>query len=129
MINRTLAPSEIVKICAKYFDIEAVEIFSNRRHQDLVTARFATLYFLKRYTKLTLRNIGALAIIYGRPTKLKHCSVIHGIKKFNELSLQYKEEKEMVKHLVERIEWQIWVNHKSKGFIIEDINLLSMCRV
>jgi chromosomal replication initiator protein len=76
-----LKQSEILKGVSEYYHVTIQEMKSKSRKANYVRARQAAYYFLKLYTRLTLKEIGTLL------GNRDHTSVIHGL--------------QTIKHLVE----------------------------
>ena len=53
-----LMPAEIIKVCCDYYGLTVDEIKAKRRTDILVKARRACYYFMKKYTSLSLKDIG-----------------------------------------------------------------------
>lgn len=69
----------IIDTIIRIEDVNKYKIFGRNRKRELVFARQLICWFLKRYTKLTLKAIGDL--MGGRD----HTTVIHSIKTINDL--------------------------------------------
>ena len=63
----------IIENVCNYFNLETVDLESKCRNRNLVVARQLAMYFIKKYTNLTLLKIGQL---FGNRD---HTTVIHSI--------------------------------------------------
>ena len=70
---KKLQESTIIENVCEYFQIETKTMVSKCRNRNLVVARQLAMYFIKKYTNLTLEKIGKL--FGGRD----HTTVIHSI--------------------------------------------------
>ncbi len=67
--------STIIKKLAKYFNLTSSSIISRKRTKELVFARDLSIYFAKKYTKLSLSDIG------NHFGKRDHSTILHSYKK------------------------------------------------
>ena len=71
--------STVLDVCSEHLGISKEAIVSPTRKQDVVTARFMTMKFAKKYTTLSLASI-------GMKTGDRHYStVINALKQFDDL--------------------------------------------
>ena len=91
----------------KDFDIKS-------RKREYVIARQLTMYFLKKYTKLTLDEIG---IVFDRD----HATVLHAKKTIENLKYSNKFTSQMCKNISERIEKRLSRFNKSKLHVFESL--------
>ena len=77
--------NKIVNITCSHFNLTPYNVFKTSNLYENKTARQIIHYFLKTYSKLTLREIGLLSLDFGRPKKHDHASVIHSVKVVNNL--------------------------------------------
>lgn len=71
-------PSYIESIVCNYFDVHLSKLSGSRRYRDIVFARQVVMFLMRRYTKMSLKNIG---IRY----KKDHTTVIHSLRTLNNL--------------------------------------------
>jgi chromosomal replication initiator protein len=68
---------EIAALVAKYFGYSLHEMRSSKRHKDLVQVRHISMYFMKKFTKSSLREIGQFF------QRKDHSTVIHACEKID----------------------------------------------
>lgn len=81
-------PDMIERIICIFYGIAIEQIYSKRRDRDIVTCRHLSMYFIRRYTKMSLKSIGER---FGRD----HTTVIHAIGsvvKFMDIEEDYRKE-------------------------------------
>jgi len=74
-----LQSEHIMKVISKHFKMSIEQMIKTGRKREVVQARRITYYFLRKYTRLSLKNIGEL--VGGKD----HTSVIHGLKSLKDL--------------------------------------------
>ena len=84
------------------------------RKREYTIARQLTMYFLKKYTKLTLDEIG---IIFDRD----HATVLHAKRTIENLKFSDKFISNMCKNISERIEKRLSRFNKSKLHVFESL--------
>lgn len=60
----------IINATCRVFDVSREALFSKARHREVADARKAIVYFMRRHSGMTLKQLGAL---FGR----HHASVLH----------------------------------------------------
>jgi len=70
-------------ICESINQICGVNIYENKRTQDLVDIRSMACYILRKDLKFTLYNVRDHFISNGK--KMTHCNVMHNVKLFQEV--------------------------------------------
>ena len=78
-IIKEITPDFIVKIVAEHMHISYEDIISNKRSQDIATARQVSMYLCRHYTSKSLKTIGDA--VGGKD----HSTVLNGIKKIEQL--------------------------------------------
>lgn len=73
--NAVMESGFIIDSISQYLDIPVEQIKKRIRKREVVDARKICMYFLRRYTNLSLKSIGALFT----PTGMDHTSCIHCI--------------------------------------------------
>lgn len=76
---------EILQIVCDYYQISASSLLSKDRFRRLVVPRHVYFYLMKKYTNMTLKNIGAYA------GKKDHTTVIHGVNQVVDLMSVYRD--------------------------------------
>ena len=70
-------------VCTAINSICGVNIYENKRTQDLVDIRSMTCYILHKDLKFTLYNVRDHFISNGK--KMSHCNVLHNVRLFEKL--------------------------------------------
>lgn len=73
-----IKPEYVERVVSEYFGIPVAIFASKNRKTEYVNCRFAVFYILRKYTKMSFKNIGQL---YGR----NHTTAIHAIQTCNDL--------------------------------------------
>ncbi len=74
--NSEISPEQMIKLIAKFFKLSVAELKSKKRNKELVFARDVVIYLLKKYTKLSLSNIGS-------HLARDHATILHAHRKFS----------------------------------------------
>lgn len=75
----------IVKQVCTYFELNPLKVFSMTRKREYKTARQIIHYLSKKHTKKSLDAIGQVSLLYGRPKKHDHATVLNSNKAVNNL--------------------------------------------
>lgn len=94
-----LQPTAIVGYMNNRFNMNIAE---QRRHKELVFARQITMYLLKKFTRLSLNEIAEYTGVAD------HTTVIHGVKRLNDLM----DTEEVTRMIVEECENDIYKTYK-----------------
>lgn len=78
-IHRKISSHEIVKVVSEYYKVAEDMVIGKRRTASLVVPRQVSAYLMKKYTKLSLKEI---ADYLG---KKDHSTIIHSVKKIEDL--------------------------------------------
>ena len=74
--TKRLQSNSIITVVCKYFDLELIDIKSKCRNRNFVIPRQISMYFIRKYTPLTLFATGKL---FNRD----HTTVLHSISTVN----------------------------------------------
>ncbi len=88
-----LTAEEIQKMVSKSFNLPVEDLKSPTRKKNIVIARQTAMYFIKKYLKKSLSDIGFLF------HKKDHTTVINSIKKVEKLKSESLEFKRLFKHI------------------------------
>lgn len=103
MINRNIIPSDIVNSVCEYFKIKEDDIKKKSRRRNHVYPRQCAMYLIKKYTTLTLVEIGQ-EFKYGiNKTRRDHTTVLHSINTLNDLMDTEEDVTHDIKQLTEMI--------------------------
>ena len=69
---RTVSPDTIIKSVSKYLSISEIKMKGKDRDREYVIARQIAIWMLRKYTLLSLKNIG---LLFNRD----HTTVIHSV--------------------------------------------------
>jgi len=78
--NKRIMPSDIIKTVSEYYKIPELQITGKNRTASLVISRQVAAYLMKKFTKLSLKEIA------NNLGKKDHSTIIHAIKKIEDLS-------------------------------------------
>jgi chromosomal replication initiator protein len=70
-------PEDIIEICCNYFNIHPAVLAKRERKHQVAAARHVAMFLIRKYTRLTLKEI-------GDRFKKDHTSVIHGVQRVND---------------------------------------------
>ncbi len=94
-----LSPESIIKLVAEKFGLKPSEIRSRKRTRNIVLPRQVAMYLIRKVTALSLPEIGEL---FGG---MDHTSVLHGIKKVENLLKKDESLRKTVEELEKRLEF------------------------
>jgi chromosomal replication initiation ATPase DnaA len=77
--RKSINPSDIINIVSEYTTIPQKSIVSNRRHAEWVYARYLCIFFIRKYTMMSLNNIGNLI------GNKHHTTIIHALQTFKDM--------------------------------------------
>lgn len=69
----------IIDLICHFYDENIEDVKSKKRNMEYVNPRFISMFFIKKYTRFTLKKIG---LLFNR----HHTSVIHAIKTVKDIS-------------------------------------------
>lgn len=72
--TRQITPEYIVESCARYYNVTAEEIYSNKRTKNIAFARQVAIYIIRTITSMSLEKIGNFF-------ERDHSTIIHTMKK------------------------------------------------
>jgi len=78
--NKRIMPSDILKTVSEYYKIPESQITGKKRTASLVLPRQVSAYLMKKFTKLSLKEIAE------NLGKKDHSTIIHAVKKVEELA-------------------------------------------
>ncbi len=104
-LNRPeLQKDRIKEVVCKHYGLDPATITQTKsRKRELVFARQLIMYFMKKYTKMSLKSIGSEFAGASNGKKKDHTTVIHSIRTVNNLM----DTDEVVLNEVKQIEIQI----------------------
>ncbi len=97
----SMGPDQIIKMTSTYLNVKANEIVSNKRSKQISLSRQIAMYLIKKYTSVTLKNIGN--IFGGR----NHATVISSISKVEFMIMNDANIKKIIEKLEREIEESI----------------------
>jgi chromosomal replication initiation ATPase DnaA len=112
---------EIVKLVSRYFEMTPEKMFEFTRKREQAEARFYCFLMLKRFTKLSLSEIGEIPQQYGRVKSFQHDNVLYGINKIKDLCSSYMEYKKIEIDLMNNIKFN---NH---SVVVMYVDLVGQC--
>ncbi|WP_372938492.1 helix-turn-helix domain-containing protein [Seonamhaeicola sp.] len=121
-MRKEIRVEDILNAVCRYFSLNARDIFTTTRKADLVEARHFYFYMARRYTRLSMEKIGTVPLNYGKEKPYDHSTVLHGIKKIDNLIDTYRDYKEIAIELNSTIEY-----YTDNNIIVENIDLLQIC--
>jgi len=74
---RALSIDDIVKAVCNYYMVHEKLLYNKNRKREVVDARNIVFYIARKYTRLSLKNV-------GKPFGKDHTTVIHGIQSFKD---------------------------------------------
>jgi chromosomal replication initiator protein len=89
--------NQIALQIGQHFGYTLGEMRSNKRNKDLTLARHITLYFMKKMTKYSLREIGLFL------SRKDHSTVIHACDKIE----QYKQKNVHFSHVMQQLQYKL----------------------
>ena len=90
--NKSITTESIQSIVSSYFNLNLQEMLSARRSRSLARPRQIAMYLVKQYTTCSLPEIGR------KFSNRDHTTVIHAVKKIDEL---IKKDNEIKQHIIE----------------------------
>ncbi len=90
--NKSISTESIQNIVSSYFNLNLQEMLSARRSRSLARPRQIAMYLVKQYTTCSLPEIGR------KFSNRDHTTVIHAVKKIDEL---IKKDNEIKEHIIE----------------------------
>jgi len=94
---------KIVQTVMNYFKLDKQKVFTTCRKREEKDCRFFIMYFLRKNTQLTLKDVGGL--FPGKTGKgLHYSSVIHAVKTINDLLKNNEEIRRHYYNLLNMIE-------------------------
>lgn len=128
----------IAKIIADKSDKTPEFIFLDTRVRQIADLRATFFYFAKRYSPLSLDDIGRFSVHMGRPKQHDHATVLYNIKKVKEIMSIDKEFNQYIGELENEIKFYVdydryWYDEKatlkkeivSKIYSMEGIDAVS----
>ncbi len=100
-LNRPqMMTTRIRDIVCQYYDIDPATILTTKsRKRELVFARQLIMYFMRKYTKMSLKSIGSEFAGTSNGKKKDHTTVIHSIRTVNNLMDTDEGIRTQVKHI------------------------------
>ena len=95
--NKSISVESIQNIVASYFNLNIQEMLSPRRSRSLARPRQIAMYLAKQYTTNSLPDIGR------KFSNRDHTTVIHAVKKIDELLKKDDEIKQSVSEIKKKI--------------------------
>ncbi|MDD6401291.1 MAG: chromosomal replication initiator protein DnaA [Lachnospiraceae bacterium] len=95
--NVNITPELIINIVSEHMGISADDIKSNKRSQDIATARQVVMYLCRKYTVLSLKSIGDS--IGGKD----HTTIINGIKRVERKLIEDDSFKSLVDTIIKKL--------------------------
>lgn len=105
LFNKTL-PERIIQTVSEYHKVSVADMKSQRRKSEIVQARQIAMYFLRKYTKLSLVSIG------GHFGFRDHSTVLHALKKVQDLAEVEKYYKKELDILEKKLPFAINLDYK-----------------
>jgi len=105
LFNKTL-PERIIQTVSEYHKVSVADMKSKRKKEEIVEVRQIAMYFLRKYTRLSLKNIGSH---FGNRD---HSTVIHSLKKVQDLAEVEKYYKKELDILEKKLPFAINLDYK-----------------
>ncbi len=82
--KKDISHLKIIQTVLNYFKLDKEKVFTTCRKREEKDCRFFIMYFLRKNTELTLKDVGKL--FPGKTGKgLDHTTIIHAVKTINDL--------------------------------------------
>lgn len=98
--NRSSSANYVIDLVCKGFGLPFSELCRKTREVEVCAARQICMFLMRRYTNLTLKQVGAQ---FGR-RRFDHTTVVHS----NRRAIEILETDERIRNIVRNIEFQLY---------------------